>query len=77
MGGKSTFIRMVGIAAYLAHIGFYVPAQSFETPIIDAIITRVGASDVQLKGISTFMSEMLESACMLKTATDKSLVLID
>lgn len=56
MGGKSTFIRTVGICTYLAHIGFYAPAQSFETPIIDAIITRVGASDMQLKGISTFMS---------------------
>lgn len=29
MGGKSTFIRTVGICVYLAHIGFYVPAQSF------------------------------------------------
>lgn len=77
MGGKSTFIRTIGVCVYLTHIGFYVPATSFETPIIDAIITRVGASDVQLKGISTFMSEMLETACMLKTATRNSLVLID
>lgn len=56
MGGKSTFIRTIGIGIYFAHIGFYAPAKSFKTPILDAIITRVGASDVQLKGISTFMS---------------------
>lgn len=56
MGGKSTYIRTIGIATYLAHIGCYVPAQLFETPIIDSIITRVGASDMQIKGISTFMS---------------------
>ena len=69
MGGKSTYIRTVGVCTYLAHIGCYVPAVDFQTPIIDAIITRVGASDLQVKGISTFMSEMMESACMLQTAS--------
>lgn len=56
MGGKSTYIRTIGVCAYLAHIGCYVPAFEFESPIIDAIITRVGASDLQVRGISTFMS---------------------
>ena len=56
MGGKSTYIRTMGVAVYLAHLGCYVPASYFETPIIDSIVTRVGASDMQIKGISTFMS---------------------
>ena len=77
MGGKSTYIRTIGIAVYLAHLGCYVPAKSFETPIIDAIITRVGASDMQIKGISTFMSEMIESSCMLHSSSSRSLVLMD
>jgi DNA mismatch repair protein MSH2 len=55
MGGKSTYIRTIGVCTYLAHLGMYVPAMTFECPVIDAIICRVGASDQQIKGISTFM----------------------
>lgn len=77
MGGKSTYIRTVGLAVYLAHIGCFVPAKQFQTSVVDAIITRVGASDMQIKGISTFMSEMIESVTMLRSATHRSLVLID
>ena len=44
---------------------------------MDCIIARCGASDHQLRGISTFMSEMLEASCMLKTASERSFIIMD
>lgn len=77
MGGKSTYMRQNAIIVLLAHIGSFVPAESAIIGNIDAIFTRIGASDDLTTGSSTFMVEMTEIAEILNQSGSKSLVLID
>ncbi len=77
MSGKSSFLRQTGLIVLLAQIGSYVPAESAKIGIVDAIFTRVGASDNIAAGESTFLVEMHEAANIVNTATDRSLILLD
>ena len=77
MGGKSTFMRQTALIALMAHIGSFVPAKEAIIGPLDAIYTRIGASDDLASGRSTFMVEMTEAAAILHGATDRSLVLMD
>ena len=77
MGGKSTYMRQVALIVLLASIGSYVPAAACRLGPIDAIHTRIGASDDLSNAQSTFMLEMTEAAQILHSATPRSLVLMD
>ena len=77
MAGKSTYMRQIALITLLAQIGSFVPAKSAQIGIVDAIYTRVGASDDLATGQSTFMVEMNEVAEILKNATSRSLIILD
>ncbi|WP_408634134.1 DNA mismatch repair protein MutS [Pseudazoarcus pumilus] len=77
MGGKSTFMRQVALIVLLAHVGAFVPASAARIGPVDAIFTRIGASDDLASGRSTFMVEMTEAAAILHGSTEHSLVLMD
>lgn len=93
MGGKSSFVRMVGLIVIMAQVGSYVPAKAVTLGVHDALLARMGgkphlgaimhnvhryaASDELMKGRSTFMVEMAETSEIIKSATPNSLVILD
>jgi DNA mismatch repair protein MutS len=77
MAGKSTYLRQVALIVLLAQTGSFVPASEAHIGLVDRVFTRVGASDNLATGHSTFMVEMVETAGILNSASQRSLILLD
>lgn len=79
MAGKSTFIKAVGISAYLAHIGMSVPAASLQLSIFDGLLSNIQVNDNIVKGESYFFNEVQRIRKTIEKISDgkKWLILID
>lgn len=79
MAGKSTFIKAVGIATYLAHVGMAVPASSLRINFFEGMLSNINVSDNVIKGESYFYNEVRRIKATVETIRDGRhwLVLID
>lgn len=79
MAGKSTFIKAVGLAVYLAHLGIGVPAQKLELCYFDGLFSNIQITDNILQGESYFFNEVKRIKDTVDRIGDnkKWLVLID
>jgi DNA mismatch repair protein MutS len=79
MAGKSTFIKAVGCAVYLAHVGMGVPAKSMQLSVFDGLLSNIQVQDNIVKGESYFFNEVQRVKNTVLKITDgrKWLVLID
>jgi DNA mismatch repair protein MutS len=79
MAGKSTFLKSVGLAIYLAHLGFPVPAKRMATSIYKGLITTINLADNINKGFSHFFNEVnrIKETALLIKERRKVLVIFD
>ncbi len=79
MAGKSTFIKSLGVAVYLAHLGMGVPAGKLQLSLFDGILSNINVADNISKGESYFFNEVQRVKNTILTISNgkKWLVLID
>jgi len=79
MAGKSTFIKSVGIAVFLAHAGMGVPAKAMQLSVFDGLLSNINVVDNIAKGESYFFNEVQRIKATVNKVNDgkKWLILID
>ena len=77
MSGKSTYIRSLALMTVMAQIGSFVPASYASFPVIHQLFARVSIDDNIEANVSTFASEMRETAFILNNVDKRSMVIID
>lgn len=79
MAGKSTFIKAVGTAVFMAHIGMGVPAAAMRLSVFDGLLSNINVMDNIVKGESYFYNEVQRIKATVQKISDKRnwLILID
>ncbi|KAF3355584.1 Uracil-DNA glycosylase [Verticillium dahliae VDG1] len=75
--GKSVYLKHVALITYLAHIGSYVPAEEAIVGLTDKILTRLSTRETVSRNESSFAVDLKQVAFCLKSASPRSLVLVD
>ena len=76
MAGKSTFLKSTGLAVYLSHLGFPVPARSYETTLFNGLITTVNLADSLSQGYSHFYTEVRRVRDVIMTIRKKKRMVV-
>ncbi|KAL8884004.1 MAG: hypothetical protein Q9215_007859 [Flavoplaca cf. flavocitrina] len=77
MSGKSTYIRSLALMTVMAQIGCFVPAAYASFPIRHQMFARISTDDSIEANVSTFASEMRETAFILRNIDNRSMVMVD
>jgi DNA mismatch repair protein MutS2 len=76
-GGKTVALKTVGLLALMAQAGIPVPASRLEMPLFDAVLADIGDYQSIEQNLSTFSAHVTNIDRLSRTATERSLVLLD
>jgi DNA mismatch repair protein MutS len=79
MAGKSSLLKSLGLAIYLAHIGFPVPAKAMKTTVFNGLVTTINLPDNISDGLSHYYSEVkrVKDVALKLTENDRLFVIFD
>jgi DNA mismatch repair protein MutS2 len=76
-GGKTVALKTTGLIALMAQAGIPVPASRMEVPVFDAVLADIGDYQSIAQNLSTFSAHVTNIDFISRTATPRSLVLLD